>query len=264
MAPGAGRIGFFDSGVGGLSVLRAVARVLPEYSLVYYADQAYCPYGPRPASEIRDRSERITRFLLAQGCAVVVVACNTASAAALYSLRATFPDVPFIGMEPAVKPAAQATRSGKVAVLATPGTLQGELYAHTRDAFAGGVEVLTVYPPDWVERVERGELDSPGTAASVRAVIAPLLEAGVDEIALGCTHYPFLTPLIEELAQGRAVVLDPSAAVAAQTARVIRELKLAPSAELCSYYTSDDREAFARVLPSLLPGNTIAPLFAPV
>lgn len=245
-------IGLFDSGVGGLSVLRAIARELPHHSLVYFADQKYCPYGPRSADEIRALSERITRFLAAQSCRVVVVACNTASAAALYPLRASFPDTMIVGMEPAVKPAASATRTGKVAVLATQGTFAGELYTRTRDEFARDVEVLTVYPTDWVERVERGEIDSEETLASVRRVVEPLLDAGVDEIALGCTHYPFLVPLIEVVTQGHATIVDPSDAVARQTARVLAELGLEQDMHKSAiFYTSGDVGSFARVLEKL-------------
>lgn len=246
-------IGLFDSGVGGLSVLRAAARELPHHNLLYFADQKYCPYGLRPAAEIRALSERITRFLVSNNCSVVVVACNTASAAALYSLRDTFPDTILVGMEPAVKPAASATRSGKVAVLATKGTFAGELFVHTRDEFARDIEVLTVYPIDWVERVERGEIDSPETFASVHRVIEPLLEEGVDEIALGCTHYPFLTPLIEKITQGRATILDPSDAVARQTKRHVAELALPLSkCPTFDFYTSGDPDEFTRVLRILL------------
>lgn len=248
-----GRIGLFDSGVGGLSVLRAVTRQLPDYDLVYFADQKYCPYGLRPPQEIRVLSSRIAKFLIEQNCRVIVVACNTASAAALYFLRETFPNVSFVGMEPAVKPAASATRSGKIAVLATRGTLEGDLFSNTREEFARDVQTLTVYPTDWVARVERGDVDSPETLASVRAVIEPLLDAGVDEIALGCTHYPFLAPLIENIAQGRATLLDPSDAVAKQTARVIAEYALSPTRGAAqTFYTSGDLESFRAALTKLL------------
>jgi glutamate racemase len=248
-------IGLFDSGVGGLSVWRAVARVLPTHDLVYFADQKYCPYGPRPQDEIRALSKRIVEFLGAQNCRVIVVACNTASAAALYDLRETFPHIAFVGMEPAVKPAARATRSGKIAVLATRGTFEGALFKHTRDEHARDVEVLTVYPPDWVERVERGAIDSPETFASVQRVIEPLLAQSVDEIILGCTHYPFLAPLIERIASGRAAVRDPSDAVALRTAQVVSQR--APSSPQrargdYTFYTSGDADVFARVLHKLL------------
>src|SRR5581483_1664657 len=247
------KIGLFDSGVGGLSVFRAVAHELPNHDLVYFADQKYCPYGPRPQEEIRALSKRIVEFLISQECSVVVVACNTASAAALYFLREQFPHITFVGMEPAVKPAARATRSGTIAVLATRGTFDGALFNHTRDEHARDVEVLTVYPPDWVEGVERGDIDSPETFASVQRIVEPLLAQGVDEIVLGCTHYPFLQPLIQQLAQGRATILDPSDAVAKQTARVVAERGLSPSRNATqTFYTSGDLASFQRVLTKLL------------
>ncbi len=250
------KIGLFDSGVGGLSVFRAAARELPTHALVYFADQKYCPYGPRPQDEIRALSTRIVEFLIQQTCGVIVVACNTASAAALYFLRETFPHIAFVGMEPAVKPAANATRSGKIAILATRGTLQGELFHRTRNEFAREVEVLTVYPSDWVARVERGEMDSPETFASVQRVIEPLLAQGVDEIALGCTHYPFLQPVIEKIAQGRAAVIDPSDAVAKQTARILATIEVSQAPKVLgtrTFYTSGNADEFARVLKILLP-----------
>lgn len=255
----------FDSGVGGLSVWRAVTRELPDYDLVYFADQKYCPYGSRPPQEIRALSSRIAKFLIEQNCRVIVVACNTASAAALYFLRETFPDVSFVGMEPAVKPAASATRSGKIAVLATRGTLDGELFGNTREEFAREIQLFTVYPTDWVERVERGDIDSPETFSSVRAVIQPLLDAGVDEIALGCTHYPFLAPLIEKIADGRATILDPSDAVAKQTVRVVaaRDLSSSRSATQ-TFYTSGDVSEFTRVSRKLLPAQDAQFNFSPL
>ncbi|MDL1895393.1 glutamate racemase [Anaerolineae bacterium CFX7] len=259
------KIGLFDSGVGGLSVWRAVARTLPQHDLVYFADQKYCPYGLRSQQEIRALTARITKFLVAQNCRVIVVACNTASAAALYFLRETFPHVSFIGMEPAVKPAASATRSGKIAVLATRGTLEGELFHHTRNEFARNVQALTVYPTDWVERVERADIDSVETFESVRGVIEPLLDAGVDEIALGCTHYPFLAPVIENIAAGRASILNPSDAVAKQTARVVAESALPPTRNATqTYYTSGNVAEFGRVLQKLLGPQAAEIAFSPI
>lgn len=248
-------IGLFDSGVGGLSVLRAVRRELPREDLFYFADQKFCPYGPRPAAEIRALSRRVVEFLLARNCKAIVVACNTASAAALDDLRGNFPGIPIVGMEPAVKPAALNSHTRKIGVLATTGTLQGDLFQRTRAAFADGVEVLVSYPADWVERVEHGDVDSPGTEASVRAVIGPMLEAGVDEIALGCTHYPFLTPVIERIASGQVTILDPSDAVARQTARVLRDRALLNPQERQGrqvYFTSGDPKIFSQLLEKLL------------
>lgn len=250
-------IGLFDSGVGGLSVLTAVRRELPHEDLIYFADQKYCPYGPRPAEEIRALSRRIVQFLLEHDCKAIVVACNTASAAALEYLREIFPSLPIIGMEPAVKPAAQNSRTKAIGVLATKGTFEGGLFQNTRDAYARDVKVLIQYPPDWVDRVERGDVDSPQTRASVRSVIEPMRDAGVDELALGCTHYPFLIPLIQEIAGSRVTILDPSDAVARQTARVLRERDLLNRQEREGrqvYYTSGDPASFALVLEKLL-GN---------
>ena len=248
-------LGLFDSGVGGLSVLRAVQRELPHENLIYFADQKYCPYGQRTADEIRALSQRVSEFLLAQGCKAIVVACNTASAAALEYLRQTFPAIPFVGMEPAVKPAAQNSHTRTVGVLATQGTFQGELFQRTRATYANGVEVLTVYPTDWVERVERGDIDSPETEASVRGIVQTFLDANADEIALGCTHYPFLAPLIRKIAGDRVTLLDPSEAVARQTARVLNERGLLnPQTGVGRrvFYTSGEVDAFAPVLEKLV------------
>lgn len=249
------KIGLFDSGVGGLSIFRAVARELPAYDLVYFADQKYCPYGSRPAPEIRALSKRIVEFLIQAECRIIVVACNTASAAALYDLRETFPHINFVGMEPAVKPAALATRTGKVAVLATRGTLDGELFARTRDGHARGVQVLTVYPDDWVERVERGDIGSPETEASVRRVVEPLLEQGVDMLVLGCTHYPFLAPLIKKIAQQNAFIVDPSDAVALRTAAIVFEQQIRQAQDrrgAFAFYTSGNARAFEHLTRQLI------------
>jgi glutamate racemase len=168
-------------------------------------------------------------------------------------------------MEPAVKPAARASRSRKVAVLATAATLDGELFAATRAAHASGVEVLTVYPDDWVERVERGDVDSDTTILSVHQVIEPLLNSGVDEIVLGCTHYPFLIPAIEQISRGRAAILDPSTAVAAQTVRVSNRLPH-PSVETVSqtFFTSGPADGFARVLEKLLGVSGVSVVHNPL
>ncbi|MCX6031221.1 MAG: glutamate racemase [Chloroflexi bacterium] len=219
----AARIGLFDSGVGGLSVAREIMRQLPGHPLIYLADQAHAPYGQRPLAEIRALSAWITRFLLDQGAEVIVIACNTASAAALRPLRAEVPGVSFVGMEPAVKPAAERSRSGHVGVIATSATFQGELFASLLDRFAGNVAVHTQVCPELVPLVEAGELASERTRQALTGYLAPLLAAGIDELVLGCTHYPFLRPLIEEVAGPGVEVLDPAPAVARQTARVLAQ-----------------------------------------
>jgi len=226
-----GFIGIFDSGVGGLSVWREVTRQLPREDVLYLADQAHVPYGHRSLAKVREFSEGITRFLLGQGAKVIVVACNTASAAALHYLRRAFPSVPFVGMEPAVKPAIERTRSGVVGVIATQSTFQGELFASLVERCAGDVRVLTQVCPGLVEAVEAGALDTLATEALLRECLVPLVEAGVDQLVLGCTHYPFLRPAIERVVGASITVIDPAPAVARQTGRVLarRGSKAGPS-----------------------------------
>lgn len=218
-----GFIGVFDSGVGGLSVWREIARQLPRESTLYLADQAHVPYGSRELAQVRAFSTAIVRFLLEQGAKIVVVACNTASAAALHHLRGVFPDIPIVGMEPAVKPAAERTRNGVVGVIATPATFQGELFASLVERYAEDVQVLTQVCPGLVEAVETGALDTPQTEALLRQCLTPLVEAGADQLVLGCTHYPFLLPVIERVVGTGRAVIDPAPAVARQVGRVLAQ-----------------------------------------
>lgn len=216
-------IGIFDSGVGGLSVLQEIRRALPTADLVYVADRARAPYGTRTLEEVETMSQEVAGWLLGRGATCLVVACNTASSAALESLRASHPEVPIVGMEPAVKPAASVSRAKKVAVCATAATFQGRLFASVVDRFADGVDVLTRACPEWVELVESGDLNSSYARASVAAVVEPLVESGVDVVVLACTHFSFLTTLIAGIS-GLEIV-DPAAAVAAQTARVAPDVE---------------------------------------
>jgi glutamate racemase len=209
----------FDSGVGGLTVLRHLRAQLPAADLLYLADQAHVPYGPRPASEIRALAEAITRRLLAQGAQTIVVACNTASAVALRPLRLAFPGVPFVGMEPAVKPAAERSRARAVGVIATPVTFQGELFASVVQRFAQGVQVHTQTCPGLVEQIEAGELEAPRTRAILHTALQPLLDAGIDALVLACTHYAFVLPTIAEIVGPGVEIIDPAPAVARQAAR---------------------------------------------
>jgi glutamate racemase len=213
-------IGLFDSGIGGLSVWQEVARRMPGYSTVYLADNAHCPYGPRSVEEVRRFSLAIGRFLAACGAGVVVVACNTASAAALESLRAEL-DVPVVGMEPAVKPAAERTRTGHVGILATRGTLNGRLFRDTSARYAGGVTVHVRIGEGLVERVEAGQVEAPETAALLKGYLEPMLEAGVDQIVLGCTHYAFLVPLMQTMLPPGVSLIDPAAPVARRVQEVL-------------------------------------------
>jgi glutamate racemase len=250
-----GRVGVFDSGVGGLSVVREMLAQMPGQPLVYLADQAHAPYGQRSLEEIRDLSDGITRFLLGQSCSVIVVACNTASAAALHWLRRKFPDLPFVGMEPAVKPAAERTQTRHVGVMATPATFQGELFASLVDRFGKEVTVHTQVCPDLVPLVEAGELETERARDAVLRYVKPLIEAGVDELVLGCTHYPFLRPLIEEMAGPDIEIIDPAPAVARQAARVLAQhgwLATGAAPVEHAFFTSGDTGRFTAALRKLL------------
>jgi glutamate racemase len=214
-------IGVFDSGVGGLSVLSAIWNELPHAVTLYLADQAHVPYGLRPEAEVRDYAAGITRYLLEGGAEIIVVACNTASAAALDHLRLTFKDVQFVGMEPAVKPAVEKTNSGVVGVLATPATFQGALYASVVERFAGDVKIIQHTCPGLVELIENGFLNSTDTRDILEDALQPMLDQGVDTIVLGCTHYPFVIPLIQDIVGPEVRVIDPAPAVARQVRRVV-------------------------------------------
>ncbi len=221
-----GPIGLFDSGVGGTSVLREVRALLPDEPLVYLADQARCPYGLHDEATLRRFSLEDTNWLLGQGAKLIVVACNTASAAGLHWLREQFPTTPFVGMVPAVKPAAQASASHVVGVLATPATMQGRLLRDVMERWTEGVTVIEQVAPGLVDLIEAGRLTDDATRALLWQYLAPMVEAGADTVVLGCTHYPYLLPLIGELAPQLQVV-DAAPAVARQVQRVLTERHLA-------------------------------------
>ena len=214
------RIGFFDSGIGGRCVLNAFLRLCPEADTVYLADSKHCPYGNKSPDEIVRLSEANVKKLLAKGCRMIVVACNTATAAAIDYLRAKYPKIPFVGIEPALKPAAIRSKSGVVGVLATAGTFNGRLYTETKRRFARNITVIAAVADEFVQLVERGETTGAKTERIVRAKVEPLLKAGADKIVLGCTHFPHLKPVIEKICAGRAEVVDSSDAVARQIKRV--------------------------------------------
>lgn len=248
-------IGVFDSGVGGLSVLRAMRQLMPKEPIIYFADQGHVPYGPRLLQQVRDFSEAVTRFLLDQGAKLIVVACNTASAAALHYLRGKFPDVSFVGMEPAVKPAAEHTQSGLVGVLATPATFQSALYASVLERFANGVQVLQHNCPGLVSQIEDGNLDGEATHAILDDALRPMLDRGIDTVVLGCTHYPFVIPLIQQIAGKHVRVIDPAPAVAKQAKRLLEANETRNQARESAqvrFYTSGDADSLASMLPKLL------------
>jgi glutamate racemase len=247
-------IAIFDSGVGGLSVLNAVRQHYPEEELLFLADQAHVPYGSRSLQEVRAFSEAITRYFLAQDAKMVVVACNTASAAALHQLRELFPDTPFVGMEPAVKPAAEQTQSGVVGVLATPATFQGELYNSVVERFADGVSLLQDTCVGLVEQIEAGNLDGRETRRILETALFPMLAQGIDTVVLGCTHYPFVIPLIREITGPDVRVIDPAPAIARQVGRLLDRLDLKnhrPDGETTRYFTTAEGNTLRHFLAEI-------------
>lgn len=216
-------VGFFDSGVGGRCILDAFRRLCPQEDTRYIADSKNCPYGNKPPDEIIALSEACVKRLIAEGCKLVVIACNTATASAIDYLREKYPELPFVGLEPAVKPAVLNSKSSVVAILATQGTFNGRLYRETTARFAGNTVVLAVVADEFVTMVERGETSGPDAEAAVRRRIEPLIAAGADHIVLGCTHFPHLKHLIAKVADGRAEIVDPSEAVARRVKAVLEE-----------------------------------------
>jgi glutamate racemase len=250
-------IGVFDSGVGGLSVLRAMRAQMPEESILYFGDQGHVPYGPRSMGQIQNFSVGITKFLLNHDSKLIVVACNTASAAALTYLRGRFPAVPFVGMEPAVKPAAETTKTGRVGVLATPATFQGALYASVVERFGAGVEFFQHTCPGLVSQIEKGELDSNVTRAILEDALFPMLDASrnIDTVVLGCTHYPFVIPLIEQIVGKNVRVIDPAPSVAKQVKRLLEVAGTKSQAQgraSVRFFTSGNPSEMKSMLPVLL------------
>jgi glutamate racemase len=252
-------IAMLDSGVGGLSILREVRRALPHEDILYFADQVHVPYGPRPLAEIQGLAKGIVRFFLARQAKTVVVACNAASAASLHYLRAAFPGVPFVGMEPAVKPAAEQTQSGVIGVVTTEATFQGELFASVVGRFAQGKEVLTQVCPEFVTLVEQGSVEGTPAREIVRARLEPLLAKGIDHLVLGCTHFPFLEKLIAEEVGPGVRLVDPSPAVARQVSRVVGGARNGQSSSgHVTHYTTGEVAAYTKLVTLLLgeePGD---------
>lgn len=224
-------IGVYDSGMGGLSVWREVRRALPDESLIYLGDGKHCPYGSRPAEEIIRLADQAVARLVAAGCKLVVVACNTATAAAIDFLRAKYAPMPIVGMEPAIKPACLQTKSRVVGVLATERSLDGELFRRTAARYGQDIEVITCAGRGFVELVERGEEHSEEALRCVAAAIRPMLEHGADRIVLGCTHYPFLLEALQRAAAGCEVeFIDPAPAVARRVHQLLTEGDMAAEA----------------------------------
>lgn len=216
-------IGVFDSGVGGLTVLSELVKVLPTQSFIYFADNANCPYGSKSHNEIVRLTEQISNFLLHKGCNLIVVACNTATAAAIDHLRENFA-IPFVGMEPAVKPAALNTKTNSIGVLATAGTFNGRLYRETSSKYAAGIKINYQVGEGLVELVEQGKSYSLEAKALLMKYISPMLTENIDHLVLGCTHYPFFTPLLKEILPKNVIIVNPAPAVAQQTVRVLEQM----------------------------------------
>ena len=232
------KVGFFDSGIGGTCILNAFKKLCPDVETVYIADTKNCPYGNKPPEEIIHLSEANVKKLLRRHCKMIVVACNTATAAAIDYLRAKYPKIPFVGLEPAIKPAALKSKTGVVGVLATAGTFNGRLYNETKARFAKNTTVIATVADEFVTLVERtvgrGRTPcGPQVESIVRRRIEPLLKAGADKIVLGCTHFPHLKPVIEKVCAGRAEVVDPSEAVARQAKRVLENLIKTEAKVIC-------------------------------
>jgi len=246
-------IAVFDSGVGGLSVLAEIQRLLPHESLLYFADCGHIPYGEKSPEFIRQRCKVMAGFFREQGAKALVIACNTATVAAVADLRRDFPEWPIVGMEPAVKPAAAATRSGVVGVLATTGTLQSAKFAALLDRFATDVRVITQPCPGLVELIESGDLHSAELRALLQHYVEPLLANGCDTIILGCTHYPFLKPMLKTMIPDSISLIDTGAAVARQLQRLLAERELLAHGpnQPVRFWTSADPASFRKILPLL-------------
>lgn len=219
-------VGVFDSGVGGLTVLRHIRDQLPHENLLYVADSAYAPYGSRTSAEIQARALAQAGFLVEQGAKALVVACNTATASAAAILRERY-SLPIVAMEPAVKPAVATTRSGIVGVLATSGMLKSARFAALLESYGEGVRIITQAGVGLVECVERGDLDGDEVRALLQEYLTPLIEQGADTLVLGCTHYPFLRPVIEQLVSGKMFIIDTGAAVASRLRQRLEEAGIA-------------------------------------
>jgi glutamate racemase len=255
-------IGVFDSGVGGLSVLRHIRALLPHEHLLYFADSGFAPYGDKPEQVVAERSLAIAGFLVAQGAKALVVACNTATVAAIKLLRAHYPDMPIVGVEPGLKPGAAATRNGKVGVLATDGTLAGEKFQLLREqiSLSTNAQFLLQGCTGLADQIELGELDSDATAAMLARYIVPLLDQGADTLVLGCTHYPLVQAAIERIVAGATpnsiVLVDTGEAVARQLARLLEAAGTARAADgqaaRLEGYTSASATALTVAFSSLL------------
>jgi glutamate racemase len=247
-------IGVFDSGVGGLWILKHLQQEIPGYNYIFFGDQGHVPYGVKSLEEIRNYSEEITNFLINKGCKIIVIACNTASAAALKYLREEFPNILFVGMEPAIKKAVETTVTGSIGVLATPATFQGELYNSVVERFGKDVEIYKDTCLGLVEQIEKGNFEGKETHVILERALRPMLENGIDTVVLGCTHYPFVIPQIREIVGNEINVIDPTGAIVRQVAHMLTENDLASRSEgekQVEIFTSGSKENIKIILDKL-------------
>ncbi len=220
-------IGVYDSGMGGITLWRAIRSSLPNESIIYLGDGANCPYGDRSKTEITELAFKAVETLIKRGCKMIVVACNTATSAAISQLRESYPEIPFVGMEPAIKPACSQTKSGVVAVLATKRSLESELFATTLSKYATNIEVIKIVGEGFVELVESGDEGSDKAYKSVEAIVEMLAVKGVDKIVLGCTHYPFLMPQFIKAIAGRNIdIIEPSPAIVKHISKLLTQFDM--------------------------------------
>ena len=246
-------IGVFDSGVGGLSVWKELVKILPGESVIYYADTANCPYGPRKQNEIIGLTQKVVDFLIGKDCKLIIVACNTATAAAIEFLRANY-DVPFIGMEPAVKPASLSSKTKSIAVLATEGTFNGKLYIETSQKFAKNINLNIKVGDKLVDIVEKGLINEPETEEHLKNLIKPLIEQNIDHLVLGCTHYPFLTGVLKKILPENVTIVDPAPAVIRQTKKILEQKKLLSNSKTnpdYQFYSSGNVEVLEKLVEEI-------------
>jgi glutamate racemase len=249
-------VGVFDSGIGGISILLEIRKVLPSENILYFADSAHCPYGDKPVEDIRARTMAITEFLIGQGAKAVVVACNTACSAGLDQVRKENPGTPIIGVEPAVKPAHKITRNGKIGILSTSLTLSGGKFSMLAEKFANDIHLFTQPSSGLADLVEAGKIHAPETRVLLEKYLHPLMEQGIDTLILGCTHYPFLKSVIEDICGNGIRLLDTGEAVARQTGRVLESKNLLNTEGgigTVTFFTTGDPAFTGRIIEEVWP-----------
>lgn len=245
-------IGFFDSGVGGLSILKNALEILPNHDYAYFGDEAYCPWGEKPKEFIIERSRLITIKLISLGTKAIVVACNTATVNAISTLRAEFPSIPFIGVEPGVKPATTLTESGKIAVLATKATSLGDRFLQLVNLFAQDKDIIMIPSSGLVELVEQGKCEGEEVEERLSEILLPYMKTGFDQLVLGCTHYPFLAGALRKILPSKVNIIDTGPPVAKQLARVIMQNNILEGNGRVSLWTSGDPGKFCELASKLL------------